>query len=82
MEGNINMVIKYWEDEWKIPVLTQKLPERTPEEEAGNGETQPQEVPVPKKWRTCQTKTNETNEGTTNMGAKKGKKDNMHLAKE
>jgi hypothetical protein len=49
MEGDIDMVIKYWEDEWKIPVLTQKLPERTPEEEAGNGETQPQEVPVPKK---------------------------------
>jgi len=49
MKGDINMVIKYWEDEWKIPVLTQKLLERTLEEEAWNGETQPQEFPVPKK---------------------------------
>jgi hypothetical protein len=27
-EGDIDMVIKDWEDEWKIPVLTQDLSER------------------------------------------------------
>jgi hypothetical protein len=26
MEGDIDMVIKDWEDEWKIPVLTQEIP--------------------------------------------------------
>jgi hypothetical protein len=40
MEDDINMVIKDLEDEWKIPVLTQDLPERTVEEEVGQGETQ------------------------------------------
>jgi len=34
-EGDINMVIKDWEDEWRILVLTQDLLERTAEEEAG-----------------------------------------------
>jgi hypothetical protein len=81
-EGDIDMVIKDWEDEWKIPVLTQDLPERTTEEEAGQGETQPQEVPVPKKWRMGQTKTKQTNEGTMKMGTQKGKKDNTQSAKE
>jgi hypothetical protein len=52
IEGDINMVIKDWEDDWKIPVLTQDIPARTEEEEAGQEETQPQEVPVPKKLRT------------------------------
>jgi hypothetical protein len=48
-EGDIDMVIKDWEDEWRIPVLTQDLPERTTEEEAGQGETQASEIQVPKK---------------------------------
>jgi hypothetical protein len=38
------MVIKDWEDEWKIPVLTQDLLERKTDEEVVQGETQPQEV--------------------------------------
>jgi hypothetical protein len=48
-KGEIDMVIKDWEDEWKISVLTRDLLERKVEEEAGKGETQPQEVPMPKK---------------------------------
>jgi hypothetical protein len=48
-EGDIDMVINEWDDEWKIPVLTQEFPERTTEEEAGQGETQPKEIQVPKK---------------------------------
>jgi hypothetical protein len=28
------MVIKYWEDEWRIPVLTQEFSKRIVEEEA------------------------------------------------
>ena len=41
IEGDIDMVIKDWDDEWKIPFLTQDLPEITGEEEVGQGETQP-----------------------------------------
>jgi hypothetical protein len=35
MEGDIEMVIRDWEDDWKIPVLTQDIPARTTKEEAG-----------------------------------------------
>jgi hypothetical protein len=35
MEGDIDMVIKDWEGEWKIPILTLDLSERTTDEEAG-----------------------------------------------
>jgi hypothetical protein len=48
MEGDIEMVIRNWEDEWKIPVLTQDIPAGIAEEEAGQEETAPQEAPVPK----------------------------------
>jgi hypothetical protein len=44
IEGDIDMVISEWYDEWRIPVLTQKFSERTAEEEAGQGETQPKEI--------------------------------------
>jgi hypothetical protein len=40
-EGDINMVIKEWDDEWRILAITQDLPKRTAEEQAGHGETQP-----------------------------------------
>jgi hypothetical protein len=50
-EGDIDLVIKYWEDEWRIPVLTWELSERITEEEVGKEETQPQEIQVPKKQR-------------------------------
>ena len=55
------MTIKDWEDEWRIPVLTQDIPagaeeeearqEHTHDEEAGQEQKQPQEVVVPKKPR-------------------------------
>jgi hypothetical protein len=32
--GDIDMVIKDWEEKWNIPVLTQDLPKKTTEEEA------------------------------------------------
>jgi hypothetical protein len=34
-EGDIDMVIKYWEDDWKIPSLTKYIPAGTTEEESG-----------------------------------------------
>jgi hypothetical protein len=67
-EGDIDMVIKDWEDEWKILVLAQEFMERTTKEEAGQGETQPQEIQVPKKWRMGQKKTNQADEGATKIG--------------
>jgi hypothetical protein len=34
MKVDIEMAIKDWEDDWRIPVLTQDIPARTEEEEA------------------------------------------------
>jgi hypothetical protein len=51
IEGDIDMVISEWDDEWNILILTQDLSEKTAEEEAGQGETQPQKIQVPKKRR-------------------------------
>jgi hypothetical protein len=35
IEGDIDMVINEWDDEWRIPSLTQDLSEKTAKEEAG-----------------------------------------------
>jgi len=62
--------------------MTQKFLERIAKEEAGQGETQPNEIQVPKKRKMSQTTTTHTKEGTTKMGAQKGKKENTQPTKE
>jgi hypothetical protein len=74
MEGDIDMAIKDWEDDWKIPSLTQEIPTKTTEEEAGQEETQPQEVPVPKKWRMGQKKQSRQMKGQLRQGPRRGKR--------
>jgi hypothetical protein len=44
-EGDIDMVISEWPDEWRIPTITKEVSERTTEEEAEQGETQPPRNP-------------------------------------
>jgi hypothetical protein len=48
-EGDIDMVINEWPDEWRIPTITREVPETTTEGEAEQAETQPPEIQVPKK---------------------------------
>jgi hypothetical protein len=48
-EADIEMVIRDWEDDLNIPVLTQDIPTKTVEEKIGQEEIKPQEVPMPKK---------------------------------
>jgi hypothetical protein len=48
-EGDIDMIINEWDNEWKTVVLTQEFLERTTEEVEGQGETQPKEIQVPKR---------------------------------
>jgi hypothetical protein len=55
-EGDIDMVISEWSDEWRIPTITGEVPETTTEGEAEQAETQPSEIQVPKKPRTGQGK--------------------------
>jgi hypothetical protein len=76
-EGDIDMAIKDWEDDWKIPSLTQEIPTKMAKEEVKQAETHPIEVPVPKKWRMGQTKMNPKNEGSTNTGTHNWKKNTM-----
>jgi hypothetical protein len=39
IEGDIDMVISEWPDEWRIPSITWEVPERTTEGEAMQAET-------------------------------------------
>jgi hypothetical protein len=48
IEGDIDMFINEWPNEWKIQAITQEVPERTTKGEAEQGETQPSEIQVPK----------------------------------
>jgi hypothetical protein len=83
------MAIKDWEDDWRIPVIISNIPVGAEEEEArkehtnvegvGQGETQCQEVPVPKKPRTSQTKPKQTKGGSSKIGTHKGKPNNTQV---
>jgi hypothetical protein len=81
-EGDINMVISEWPDEWRIPTITREIPERTTEEESEQGPTKPQEIQVPKRPRTCQGKPTQTDKGPKKIGTQKGKKENTQWTKE
>jgi hypothetical protein len=54
-EADIEMAIKDWDDDWRIPVLNQEMPTGM-EEEVGQGQTPVEEITVPKKPRTGQNK--------------------------
>jgi hypothetical protein len=43
-EGDIEMVIKDWEDEWRIPILTRDIPAGVEEEEEGQEHPHAEEV--------------------------------------
>jgi hypothetical protein len=74
-EGDIDMVINEWPDEWRIPAITREVPERTTEGEAEQAETQPPEIQVPKKPRMGQGKPTQEDEGSKKTGTQKGKKE-------
>jgi hypothetical protein len=82
IEGDIDMVISEWPDEWRIPAINREVPERTTEEEAEQGATQPPEIQVPKRPRMGQGKTTQKDEGPKKIGTQKGKKENTQLTRE
>jgi hypothetical protein len=73
-EGDIDMVISEWPDEWRIPSIPREVPERTTEGEVAQVETQPLQIPVPKKPRTGQNKMTQADEGSKQIGTQKGQK--------
>jgi hypothetical protein len=68
IEGDIDMGISKFLDEWRIPAITREVPERTAEGEAVQEETQPMEIPVPKKPRMGQIKLAQANKGSKWIG--------------
>jgi hypothetical protein len=72
IEGDIYMVISKWPEEWRIPAITQEVPERIAKKEAEQGETQPPEIQVPKKPRTSPSKQTQENEGPNKIGNPEG----------
>jgi hypothetical protein len=48
-EGDIDMIISEWPDEWRIPTIPREVPGQTTEGGAAQAETQPPQIPVPKK---------------------------------
>jgi hypothetical protein len=48
-EGNIDMVIIEWLDEWRIPAIRKEVSGQTVEGGAVQAETHPLEIPIPKK---------------------------------
>jgi hypothetical protein len=63
IEGGIDMVIREWPNEWRIPSITREVPERTIEGEVELEETQPLKIQVPKKPRMGQGKPTHRDEG-------------------
>jgi hypothetical protein len=67
-EGDIDMVISEYHEEWRIPAITQEVLQITTVEEAEQGEKQPLEIQVPKIPRTGQSKPTQTDEGPKKIG--------------
>jgi hypothetical protein len=48
-EGDINMVISKWPDEWRIPTIPREVSGQIEKGGVVQAETQPPQIPVPKK---------------------------------
>jgi hypothetical protein len=73
---DIEMAIKDWEDDWRIPVLIREIPAEIEEEEVRQEQTHVEEITVPKKPRTGQNKAQQKKGGTSKTGTQAGKKNN------
>jgi hypothetical protein len=63
-EGDIDMIIDEWHDEWRIPTIPREVPTQTTKGGAPQVETQPQKIPIPKKPRTGQIKSTKAKGGS------------------
>jgi hypothetical protein len=69
------MIISEWPDEWRSPTIPREVSGQTTEGGAAQAETQPPKIPVPKKQRTDQTKSNPTEDDSEHPGTQKGRKE-------
>jgi hypothetical protein len=75
-EVDIEMAIKDWDDNWRIPVLNREIPTEMEEEEVRQEQTHAEEITVPKKPRTGQNKVQQKKGGVSKKGTQVGKKNN------
>jgi hypothetical protein len=75
IEGDIDMVISEWPEEWRIPSIPREVPKQSVEGEAMQVETKPPQIPVPKKPRMGQNKLTQADEGSKKPWTQKGKKE-------
>jgi hypothetical protein len=67
-EEDIDMIISEWPNEWRIPTIPREVLGQTTEGGAAQVETQPPQIPVPKKLRTSQTKSTQEDDVSENLG--------------
>jgi hypothetical protein len=72
---DVEMTIKDWDDDWRIPVLNQEIPvEKEAKEE--QEKTPAEDKMVPKKLRTGHNKVQQKKGGVPNKDTQAGKKNN------
>jgi hypothetical protein len=72
-EGDIDMIIHEWLDEWKIPTIPRAVPGQTIEGGALQPKTKHPQVSVPKKPRMGQIKSTQREGGSEQPGTQKGR---------
>jgi hypothetical protein len=75
-EVDIEMAIKDWDDNWRIPILNREKPTEMEEEEVRQEQTHAEEIIVPKKPRIGQNKPQQKKGGASKKGTQVGKKNN------
>jgi hypothetical protein len=63
-DADIEMTIKDWDDDWRIPVLNQEMPIGM-EEGVGQGQTPVEDIKIPKKPRIGQNKAQQKKGGAS-----------------
>jgi hypothetical protein len=77
-EADIEMTIKDWDDDWRIPVMNQEIPIDT-EVEVVQEKTPAEEITLPKKPRIGQNKAQQKKGGVSKKGTQAEKKNNTEV---
>jgi hypothetical protein len=62
------MIIIEWPNEWRIPTIPRGVSTQTTEGGAAQAETQPPQIPVPKRRRMGQPKSTQADDGSQQPG--------------
>jgi hypothetical protein len=71
---DIEMTIKYWDDNWRIPILNREIPTEMEEEEVRQEQTHVEEITVPKKPKTGKNKAQQKKGGRPRKAPRQGRR--------